>query len=60
MELVAEARRILGTSRVTDTVNRALKDVVDRERRRQLLAMGRGGLTPEKLDEMRQSRSFPV
>jgi Arc/MetJ family transcription regulator len=58
MELITQAQRVLGTSQVTDTVNRALKDVVDRDRRRQLLAMGRGDLTPERLDEMRRNRSF--
>jgi Arc/MetJ family transcription regulator len=58
MELVAEAQSVLGTAQVTDTVHRALRDVVDRDRRRQLLAMGRGDLTPERLDEMRRNRSF--
>ncbi|MBI2704635.1 MAG: type II toxin-antitoxin system VapB family antitoxin [Actinobacteria bacterium] len=32
-ELAAEAREILGTRTLTDTVNAALREVVDRQRR---------------------------
>jgi Arc/MetJ family transcription regulator len=36
LELVAEAREILGTKGTTDTVHRALEDVVRREKLRRL------------------------
>jgi Arc/MetJ family transcription regulator len=58
MELVEEAQRILGTRQATETIHRALQEVVDRDRRRRLLDMGIGDLTPQRLEEMRQNRSF--
>ena len=58
MKLIAEAQRILGTTQATETIHRALREVVDRDRRRQLLELGRGDLTPQSLEEMRQNRSF--
>lgn len=58
MELIMEAQQIVGTAQVTETIHRALRDVVDREKRRQLLSMDRGDLTPQRLEEMRRNRSF--
>ncbi len=58
MELIMEAQQIVGTAQVTETIHRALRDVVDREKRRQLLSMDRGDLTPQRLEETRRNRSF--
>lgn len=58
VELVTEAQQIYGTARATETIHRALQDVVDRDKRRRLLEMGQGDLTPQKLEEMRRNRSF--
>lgn len=52
-DLVAEARRALGTRGTTDTVHAALEDVVKRNRRRRLLTYDLPHLTPEALEEMR-------
>jgi Arc/MetJ family transcription regulator len=56
MGLVAEAQRILGTTRTTETIHRALQEVINREKRQRLLDMGIGDLTPQRLEEMRQNR----
>jgi len=53
-----EAQHVLATEQTTETIHRALQDTVDRERRRQLLQMGVGSLTPETLEELRRSRTF--
>ena len=58
MELVEEARQLLGTARATETIHLALQEVIDRDKRRRLLEMGMGDLTPERLQELRQNRSF--
>jgi Arc/MetJ family transcription regulator len=58
MELVQEAQRVLGTPRATEAIHRALQEIVDRDKRRRLLEMGVGDLTPQRLGEMRQNRSF--
>jgi Arc/MetJ family transcription regulator len=55
-DLVAEAREVLGTSGTTDTVHRALADVVRRERLRKLGERRFDDLTPRALDELRQTR----
>ena len=47
LDLVAEAREILGSSGTTDTIHRALEDVVRRERLRRL-SERRFELTPEE------------
>ena len=47
LDLVAEAREILGSSGTTDTIHRALEDVVRRERLRRL-SEHRFELTPEE------------
>jgi Arc/MetJ family transcription regulator len=58
MELVEKAQSVLGTSQTTETIHRALQEAVDLDKRRQLLDMGIGDLTPERLEEMRRVRSF--
>jgi Arc/MetJ family transcription regulator len=58
MALVREAQEVLGTTGVTETVHAALKDVVDRQRRRNLLDYDFPGLTLESLKELRRDRSF--
>jgi len=56
LELVAEAREVLGTNGMTDTVRRALEDVVRRQRLRELAKMRFDDLTPEVLAQLRRSR----
>ncbi len=58
IDLLAEAQRALDTRQATETIHRALREVVDREKRRQLLQMGQGDLTLQRLEEMRRNRSF--
>ena len=55
LDLVAEAREVLGTNGTTDTVHRALKDVVRRQHLRELAKM-RFELTGEELAQLRRSR----
>ena len=57
LDLVAEARRILGTRGTTDTVHRALAEVVRREKLRALAEETFEDLTPEALDRLRQTRA---
>ena len=54
--LVSEAREVLGTVGTTDTVHRALEDVVLRERRRRAAALRFDDLTPEELEQLRRWR----
>jgi Arc/MetJ family transcription regulator len=54
-ELVAQAREVLETGNTTDTVHRALREVVRRDRLRRL-AERKWDLTLEELKEMRRSR----
>jgi Arc/MetJ family transcription regulator len=56
VELMKEAQRVLGTTGATETIHRALQEVVNRDKRRRLLNMGTGELTPERLEEVRQNR----
>lgn len=58
MKLLAEAQQILGTTQATETIHRALQEVIDRDKRRRLLALGVGDLTPHRLEESRRNRSF--
>ncbi len=55
MELVAQARGVLGTGNTTDTVHAALRDVVRRDRLRRL-SEREWDFTLEDLKEMRRSR----
>ena len=57
LDLVIAAREVLGTTGTTDTVHRALAEVVRRERLRKLGARRFDDLTPEALDELRQTRA---
>lgn len=57
LDLVAEARAILDTRGTTDTVHRALAEVVRRERLRQLAGERFDDLTPESLSQLRATRS---
>lgn len=58
MDLITAAQHVLGTTQVTETIHRALQDVVSRDRRRQLLQMGCGDLTPQGLEELRRNCYF--
>lgn len=57
VDLVAQARDVLGTNGTTETVHRALEDVIRRERLRQLAAETFDDLTPEVLDQLRRPRT---
>ncbi len=56
--LTAKARTVLGTSTTTETVHRALEEVVRREKLRSLAEWDVGGLTPRGLAELRRGRRF--
>ncbi len=56
MDLELEARRALGTNRMTDTIHRALAEAVARERRRWLADHDFLDLTPERLEELRREQ----
>jgi len=56
MDLVEEARRVLKTKQVTDTVHRALQEVVSAQKRASL-ARRRLSLTPTSLRSMRRART---
>lgn len=56
LDLVAEARRVLGTRGTTDTVHRALEEVVRQEKLRRLAERTFEDLTPEALAELRRWR----
>lgn len=58
MALIEEAGQVLGTARFTETIHLALQEVIDRDKRRRLLDMGLGDLTPERLEALRRNRSF--
>lgn len=55
-DLVDAAARVLGTSRTTDTVHAALRDVVRRDALSSLTRRQFRDLTPEVLDELRSGR----
>jgi Arc/MetJ family transcription regulator len=57
LDLVAEAREVLGTKGTTDTIHRALEDVVRRQRLKELAERTFEDLTPEALDELRRTRT---
>jgi Arc/MetJ family transcription regulator len=56
-ELLMEARQQLGTSNGDETVERALKEVINLGRRRRLAEAVLPGLTPESLEEIRRNRT---
>ena len=58
LDLVAEAREVLGSSGTTDTVHRALEEVVRQEKLRWLAERDFSELTPEVLDQLRATRTW--
>jgi Arc/MetJ family transcription regulator len=58
VELVAEAREILRSNGTTDTIHRALEEVVRQERLRRLTEYDYSELTPEVLDRLRATRTW--
>ncbi len=58
LELVREAKEVLGTSSTTDTIHKALEEVVRHEALRQLAAWDFPDLTLEAIEEMRRPRHF--
>ena len=54
MDLVHQAAHELGTQRTTDTVHRALREVVARARRARLAQRDFEDLTPDALGAMRR------
>jgi Arc/MetJ family transcription regulator len=57
LDLVAEAREVLGTNGTTETVHRALEEVVRTELLRRLAEETFEDLTPEALAELRRWRT---
>jgi Arc/MetJ family transcription regulator len=57
-DLVAEAREVLETNGTTDTVHRALEEVVRRDRVRRLAGEPFEDLTLEALEQLRGPRSW--
>lgn len=57
-DLVARARDVLQTNGTTETVTRALEEVVQREELRRLAEWDLGGMTMEDLQRMRQPRTL--
>jgi Arc/MetJ family transcription regulator len=57
LDLVAKAREVLDTSTMTDTVHRALEDVIRRDALKRL-AEWRPDMSLEDLERMRQPRRF--
>src|SRR3970282_531212 len=56
LDLVAKAREVLDARTTTDTIHRALEEVVRREALRELAAWDLGGMTLEDLERIRQPR----
>lgn len=57
-DLLDRARDALGTTQVTETVHRALEEVVLARRRAWLASHDFEGLTPAAVEAMRQPRRF--
>jgi Arc/MetJ family transcription regulator len=55
MDLVDRAAHELGTERTTDTVHRALREVIARAQRARLAQRDFEDLTPDALEAMRRS-----
>lgn len=56
LDLVAQARDVLGTKGTTETVHRALEEVIRREKLRRLAEWTFEDLPPEALEELRRWR----
>lgn len=57
-DLVAEAREVLASNGTTDTIHRALEEVVRQQKLRWLAERDFSDLTPEKLRELRATRTW--
>ncbi len=57
-DLLARAQQVLGTQTATDTINRALAEVVRRSDLAGLRDLPIDDLTPEVLKELRKPRQF--
>ena len=57
LELVAEAREVIGSNGTTDKVHRALEEVVRQEKLRRLAERDLSELTPEVLEGLRTTRT---
>jgi Arc/MetJ family transcription regulator len=57
-DLVTQAGEILRTNGTTDTVHRALEDVIRRDALKRLAEWDLGGMTLEDLERMRQPTHF--
>lgn len=57
-DLLRQAQSALGTTQATETIHRALSEVVNRHKRERLAAYDFPDLTPEFVEEMRRDRSF--
>lgn len=55
--LVERARNVLGTVGTTETIRRALSEVVARDQRRQLASWDLGDMTLDDLDQIRHARA---
>ena len=58
LDLVAQARGVLGSNGTTDTVHRALEEVVRQEKLRRLTEYDFSELTPEVLRRLRTTRTW--
>lgn len=58
IDLVGQAREVLGSNGTTDTIHRALEEVVRREKLRRLAAEPFEDLTLEALEQLRKPRSW--
>ena len=58
LDLVAEAREILGSNGLTDTIHRALEDVIRQDKLRRLAEREFEDLTPETLARLRATRTW--
>ena len=58
LDLVASAREVLGSNGTTDTVHRALEEVVRQEKLRWLAERDFSELTPEVLRKLRATRTW--
>jgi Arc/MetJ family transcription regulator len=59
LDLVAEARDVLGTKTTTDTVHTALREAVRRERLRRLTELRFDHMPEGWLDELRRGEHWP-
>lgn len=59
LDLVAQAREVLDTRTTTETIHRALGEIVRREELQKLAEWDLGGMTLEDLERLRQPR-FPA